>query len=90
MARVLRHVLEPQPAGPSAGELARWPRRRASSRAAAVRDRIRRAPELGPLIAVSALLNLWALGRNELGERLLLGRGPLDGLELARLPLRVA
>ena len=65
MARVLRHVLEPQPAGPSAGEIASGRAAERSSHAAAVRDRIRRAPELGPLIAVSALLNLWALGRNE-------------------------
>jgi 4-amino-4-deoxy-L-arabinose transferase-like glycosyltransferase len=64
MARVLRHVLEPQPAGPSAGGLAHG-RPGESSRAARVLERIRRAPEIGPLIAVSALLNLWALGRND-------------------------
>jgi 4-amino-4-deoxy-L-arabinose transferase-like glycosyltransferase len=65
MARVLRHVLEPQPAGPSAGELTHGRAGERSSRVAAVLDRARRAPELGPLIAVSALLNLWALGRND-------------------------
>ncbi|HLW94878.1 MAG TPA: glycosyltransferase family 39 protein [Solirubrobacteraceae bacterium] len=65
MARVLRHVLEPRPAGPSAGDIARGRAGERSSRVAAVRDRIRRAPEIGPLIAVSAFLNLWALGRND-------------------------
>jgi 4-amino-4-deoxy-L-arabinose transferase-like glycosyltransferase len=63
MARLLRHVLEPQPAGAPAGGLARG-RIAPTSAAAAVLTRLRRAPELGPLIAISALLNLWALGRN--------------------------
>jgi 4-amino-4-deoxy-L-arabinose transferase-like glycosyltransferase len=65
MARLLRHVLEPQPAGPSAGRLpasGAGPLRRNPLTAAVAA--VRRAPELGGLIGISALLNLWALGRN--------------------------
>jgi 4-amino-4-deoxy-L-arabinose transferase-like glycosyltransferase len=60
----LRQVFEPQPAGPAgAGLLAS--RRAAGERVLArALAASRRAPELGGLIGVAALLNLWALGRN--------------------------
>jgi 4-amino-4-deoxy-L-arabinose transferase-like glycosyltransferase len=57
-------VYEPQPAGRAGAGLAASRRAaggRALMRAIAV---ARRAPELGGLIAIAALLNLWALGRN--------------------------
>jgi 4-amino-4-deoxy-L-arabinose transferase-like glycosyltransferase len=67
----LRRVLEPQPVGPSPaqpvgpspGELSARTGAR-SGRFADSLTSIRRRPELGPLIAVAALLDLWALGRN--------------------------
>jgi 4-amino-4-deoxy-L-arabinose transferase-like glycosyltransferase len=59
----LRHLYEPQPAGPAGAGLGAQGRAadRVLGRAAAA---VRRAPELGGLIAIAALLNLWALGRN--------------------------
>jgi 4-amino-4-deoxy-L-arabinose transferase-like glycosyltransferase len=68
MARLLHRILEPQPAGPSPGglpvpEQARHGTRRNPLLAALTA--VRRAPELGGLIGVSALLNLWALGQNQ-------------------------
>jgi 4-amino-4-deoxy-L-arabinose transferase-like glycosyltransferase len=60
-----RHVFEPQPAGPPAGDMAAprgTPVSRRMSRALAA---VRRAPEIGGLIGLAALLNLWALGRND-------------------------
>jgi 4-amino-4-deoxy-L-arabinose transferase-like glycosyltransferase len=59
----LRRVLEPQPVGPAPGELSARTRTRAGRLAQALAS-IRRTPEVVPLIAVAALLNLWALGRN--------------------------
>ena len=59
------HVYEPQPAGPAAGSGLSTPRARGGrtlGRAVAI---ARRAPELGGLVAVAAVLNLWALGRND-------------------------
>jgi len=68
MARLLRHILEPRPAGPSPGGLPAPPHAAQAARrnplAVAVAA-VRRAPELGGLIGVSALLNLWALGQNQ-------------------------
>jgi 4-amino-4-deoxy-L-arabinose transferase-like glycosyltransferase len=60
----LRQVYEPQPAGPAGAGLAAG--RRAPGESVLVRAvaAVRRAPELGGLIAIAALLNLWALGRN--------------------------
>ncbi|HEY1775752.1 MAG TPA: glycosyltransferase family 39 protein [Solirubrobacteraceae bacterium] len=60
----LRHLYEPQPAGPAGARLGAQRRAggdRVLGRAVAA---VRRAPELGGLIAIAALLNLWALGRN--------------------------
>src|SRR5579863_5345661 len=68
MTRLLRQILEPQPAGPSPGGLPAPPqaadgtRRRPLVAAVAA---LRRAPELGGLVGISALLNLWALGQNQ-------------------------
>jgi hypothetical protein len=50
---------------------------------------VRRAPELVGLVALAALLNLWALGATA-GRTLLQRGGALDEHELARLPLRLA
>jgi 4-amino-4-deoxy-L-arabinose transferase-like glycosyltransferase len=61
---LLRHVFEPQPAGVPAGELADARRVPASRRLAQAIAAVRRAPELGGLIGLAALLNLWALGQN--------------------------
>jgi 4-amino-4-deoxy-L-arabinose transferase-like glycosyltransferase len=60
----LRHVFEPQPAGPSSGDLTRDRREAGGRRLAQAVAAVRRAPELGGLIGLAALLNLWALGRN--------------------------
>ena len=68
MARLLRHILEPQPAGPSPGGLPAPPQATHGTRRnplVAALTAVRRAPELGGLIGVSALLNLWALGQNQ-------------------------
>jgi 4-amino-4-deoxy-L-arabinose transferase-like glycosyltransferase len=59
----LRRVLEPEPVGPAPGELGTRTRPRAGRLAHAVAS-VRGTPEVAPLIAVAALLNLWALGRN--------------------------
>jgi 4-amino-4-deoxy-L-arabinose transferase-like glycosyltransferase len=57
---LLRPRLEPQPAGPAAGDLvAAGP-----GRALAAARSLRRAPELVGLIGLAAVLNLWALGQN--------------------------
>ena len=61
---LLRHVFEPQPAGPSSGDLTAHRREAGGSRLAQAVAAVRRAPELGGLIGLAALLNLWALGRN--------------------------
>ncbi len=61
---ILRRVLEPQPAGPSAGELTARRRAAIAGRLAQPLAAVRRAPEIGGLLGLSALLNLWALGRN--------------------------
>jgi 4-amino-4-deoxy-L-arabinose transferase-like glycosyltransferase len=61
----LRHVFEPQAAGPAAGDLS------ARRRIALLRQfsqplaALRRAPELAGLIGLASVLNLWALGRND-------------------------
>jgi 4-amino-4-deoxy-L-arabinose transferase-like glycosyltransferase len=60
----LRHVFEPQPAGPSSGDLTGERREAGGRRIAQAVAAVRRAPELGGLIGLAALLNLWALGRN--------------------------
>jgi len=60
----LRHVFEPQPAGPSSGDLTGERRETGGRRIAQAVAAVRRAPELGGLIGLAALLNLWALGRN--------------------------
>ena len=61
----LGHVFEPQPAGPASGDLTEHRRRAVGARRLAhAVAAVRRAPELGGLIGISALLNLWALGRN--------------------------
>ena len=60
----LRHVFEPQPAGPSSGDLTGDRREAGGRRIAHAVAAVRRAPELGGLIGLAALLNLWALGRN--------------------------
>ena len=60
----LRHVFEPQPAGPSSGDLTGERREAGARRIAQAVAAVRRAPELGGLIGLAALLNLWALGRN--------------------------
>jgi len=59
----LRRVLEPQTVGPAPGELSARTRTRAGRLAQPLAS-IRRTPEVVPLIAVAALLNLWGLGRN--------------------------
>jgi 4-amino-4-deoxy-L-arabinose transferase-like glycosyltransferase len=61
----LRHVLEPQPAGSVAGELSARGPATGTNRRSRVLVAVRRAPELGALIALAAALNLWALGRNQ-------------------------
>ena len=61
---LLRHVFEPQPAGVPSGELAGERRVAGSRRLAHAVAAVRRAPELGGLIGLAALLNLWALGQN--------------------------
>ena len=60
----VRHVFEPQPAGPSSGDLTADRREGGGRRITHAVTAVRRAPELGGLIALAALLNLWALGRN--------------------------
>ena len=61
----LGHVFEPQPAGPASGDLTEDRRRAVGARRLAhAVAAVRRAPELGGLIGLAALLNLWALGRN--------------------------
>jgi 4-amino-4-deoxy-L-arabinose transferase-like glycosyltransferase len=59
-----RHVFEPRPAGPAAGDLTA--ERRTTVRRSIVHAlaALRRAPEIGGLVGIAALLNLWALGRN--------------------------
>jgi 4-amino-4-deoxy-L-arabinose transferase-like glycosyltransferase len=61
---LLRHVFEPQPAGPAAGDLEAERRAGGSRPLAQAVAAVRRAPELGGLIGLAALLNLWALGQN--------------------------
>jgi 4-amino-4-deoxy-L-arabinose transferase-like glycosyltransferase len=61
---LLRHVFEPQPAGVPTGDLADARRAPASRRLAQAIAAVRRAPELGGLIGLATLLNLWALGQN--------------------------
>jgi len=68
MTRLLRHILEPQPAGPSPGGLPAPPQAAHGTRRkpfVAALAALRRAPELGGLVGISALLNLWALGQNQ-------------------------
>ena len=61
----LGHVFEPQPVGPASGDLTEDRRRAVGARRLAhAVAAVRRAPELGGLIGLAALLNLWALGRN--------------------------
>jgi hypothetical protein len=60
----LGHVFEPQPAGPSSGDLTGERHEARGTGLAQVVAAVRRAPELGGLIGLAALLNLWALGRN--------------------------
>src|ERR1700730_16675767 len=61
--KLLGQVYEPQPLGPSAAELRSNSRARRGALAGAIAS-VRRAPEIGGLVGISALLNLWALGRN--------------------------
>ena len=61
--KFLGQVYEPQPLGPSAAELRSNSRARRGALAGAIAS-VRRAPEIGGLVGISALLNLWALGRN--------------------------
>jgi 4-amino-4-deoxy-L-arabinose transferase-like glycosyltransferase len=58
-----RSALRPQPAGPPAGELSARSGPAARLLAGALAA-VRRAPEVGVLMAVAGVLNLWALGRN--------------------------
>lgn len=60
-----RHVFEPRPAGPELPRVIEQRRLRGPVVPARVIAPIRRSPELGGLIALAALLNLWALGRND-------------------------
>ena len=60
----LRSVFEPRLVGPSAGELTASQRAPASRLLARAVAAVRRAPELGGLVGLAAVLNLWALGRN--------------------------
>jgi 4-amino-4-deoxy-L-arabinose transferase-like glycosyltransferase len=62
---LLRHVFEPQPAGSLAEDLPQQRRQPAARRLANAVAAARRAPEICVLIGLSALLNLWALGRND-------------------------
>src|ERR1700731_903190 len=61
---LLRPAFEPQPAGVPSGELADARRVPGGRRLAHAIAAVRRAPELGGLIGLAALLNLWALGQN--------------------------
>ena len=68
MTRLFRQILEPQPAGPSPGGLPAPPQAADGTRRrplVAALAAVRRAPELGGLVGISALLNLWALGQNQ-------------------------
>jgi len=58
------HVFEPRPAGPTSGDLAAAPPAAARRWVVHVLAALRRAPEIGGLVGIAALLNLWALGRN--------------------------
>jgi 4-amino-4-deoxy-L-arabinose transferase-like glycosyltransferase len=59
-----RHVYEPQPAGTVPAELPVSRCGGGERVLARALTALRRAPELGGLVGVAALLNLWALGRN--------------------------
>jgi 4-amino-4-deoxy-L-arabinose transferase-like glycosyltransferase len=59
-----RHVFEPRPAGPMAGDLAATRRITIGRRIVHELAALRRAPEIGGLVGIAALLNFWALGRN--------------------------
>ncbi len=68
MTRLLRQILEPQPAGPTPGGLPAPPQAAHGTRRrplVATLTALRRTPELGGLVGISALLNLWALGQNQ-------------------------
>ena len=58
------HIFEPRPAGPAVGDLAAG-RRGVRGRLVSVAAAVRRAPETSLLVGVAAILNLWALGRND-------------------------
>jgi 4-amino-4-deoxy-L-arabinose transferase-like glycosyltransferase len=58
------HIFEPRPAGPAVGDLAAG-RRGVRGRLVSVAAAARRAPETSSLVRVAAILNLWALGRND-------------------------
>ena len=58
------HIFEPRPAGPAVGDLTAG-RRGVRGRLVSVAAAVRRAPETSLLVAVAAILNLWALGRND-------------------------
>ena len=60
----LRRVFEPQPAGPDAGSLSLGRRTPLARPIVSALTALRRFPEVGGLIGLAALLNLWALGRN--------------------------
>ena len=76
---------DPRPVAPRrrARRLSASPRRPPARRSPLPR------PELAGLLVLAAVLNLWALGTQRLGEHVLQRRRALDELELARLPLRV-
>jgi 4-amino-4-deoxy-L-arabinose transferase-like glycosyltransferase len=58
------HVFEPRPAGPTSGGLAAARPTTVRRWVVHVLAALRRAPEIGGLVGIAALLNLWALGRN--------------------------
>ena len=60
----LRRVFEPQPARPDAGSLSLRQRTPLARPIVSALTALRRFPEVGGLIGLAALLNLWALGRN--------------------------
>ena len=66
---IFKQILEPRPAGPDEHGLARGGPSRLTDAGRRIRGAgavraLRRAPELGALIGLTAVLNLWALGQN--------------------------
>jgi 4-amino-4-deoxy-L-arabinose transferase-like glycosyltransferase len=61
---LFRHRFEPRPEGPSSGELVSSRSRGPGRVLAGAVEAVRAAPEVLGLVALSAVLNLWALGQN--------------------------